>query len=1027
MPSLSDPTKRLQPHTGAHTTSPHTSSTAGKTAEKGAPVDPLDPQDEVEDPSSHFLCVDATDQTPHTTAVTSVTATPTDKALCDSESPVEMVEVDVGGEAVHDRVAPVALRPLSPEDLEVGEIRVENARFEWPSASASALSGVDGTSGMPFTLGTVDVRIRPGELVAVVGSVGCGKSSLAMALLGEMPIVQGRVTAKGRRAFVPQQAWIMNATLRTNVTFGRSFDPRAFAEALDACAMEHDLKLLQKGDMTWIGDRGINLSGGQKQRVSIARSLYSEANIVVMDDPLSAVDSHVSEHIFHKCIRGAMAGRTRLFVTNQVQYLPFCDRVIVIENGVIAACGTASEIGAHLERFGVLAESAPRNVDDCTEDDVDVVTPAATTEAVTAAEDMKTDDVAPSSAHGAGVSGGVSGGVSSEPALPSAVVAVVDEAEDDGAWQKRSSFWSTFVYAMGGPWMLALVAFVQGWATVLSVVINGVLSFWSTRTFDLTNHQYMGLLAGVSGLYVVFVFTRSVGFSAAARRTGTDLHTRLLRRVLRAPMSFFDTTPAGHIIGWLSADIGGIDTRQHPSAEMASILTCATALYLVLMVVILPWMLAGVVPLVVVYVALARFYRPGVTAMKRLEASTNPPIFAQFKETLEGLATIRAYGLRDAFSKGNERRVDGNNRSAYCLHATEHWFAFAIDLCGALVLLGTALVAVAQRGDTKSSLSALSIFFAVSLSVMINMMTRQQTEQLRLLNTIESLRVRTRMPVEAAPIIEGNRPAEHWPNKGHISIRNIMMRYRKGDRAVLDNVTCDIHPCEKIGIVGRTGSGKSSLVSALFRLVELECGSITVDGVNIADIGLDDLRSRFAIITQDPVLFSGSVKTNLDPFNVSSDEEMWEALELSHLAATVRTLPGGLDATVSENGENFSAGTRQQFSLARALLRRPRVLVLDEATSSIDNGTDALIQAALRRACKDATVLTIAHRLNTVMDSDKILVLSAGNIVEFDHPHTLLQHKTSAFAQMVAATGPANSELLRNMARDAWVARKGNQ
>ncbi|CAO2644872.1 ATP-binding cassette sub-family C member 3 [Lemmus lemmus] len=882
-----------------------------------------------------------------------------------------------------------------------------------------AITVHDGTftwaQDLPPALHSLNIQIPKGSLVAVVGPVGCGKSSLVSALLGEMEKLKGTVSVKGSVAYVPQQAWIQNCTLQENVLFGQPMRPKRYQQALETCALLADLDVLPGGDQTEIGEKGINLSGGQRQRVSLARAVYSDANIFLLDDPLSAVDSHVAKHIFDQVIgpEGVLAGKTRVLVTHGISFLPQTDFIIVLADGQVSEMGHYSDL---LQHNGSFANFLRNYAPDEDQKDNEVLQDA--DEEVLLVEDTlstHTDltDNEPSmykvrKQFMRQMSSMSSEGENQNRPVPkrhmnpSEKEMQVMKAKETGALiteetaetgnVKMNVFWD-YARSVGLYTTLAICLLYAG-QSAAAIGANVWLSAWTNDAVvdgqQNNTSQRLGVYAALGilqGLLVMLsAFTMVVGSVQAARL----LHAALLHNKIRSPQSFFDTTPSGRILNRFSKDIYVIDEVLAPTILMLFNCFFTSISTLVVIVASTPLFIVVVLPLAVLYGFVQRFYVATSRQLKRLESISRSPIFSHFSETITGTGVIRAYGRIEDFKVLCDTKVDTNQKSSYPYIASNRWLGVHVEFVGNCVVLFAALFAVIGRNSLNPGIVGLSVSYALQITLALNWMIRMMSDLESNIIAVERVKEYSKTETEAPWVIEGNRAPEGWPTRGAVEFRNYSVRYRPGLELVLKNLTLRVQGGEKVGIVGRTGAGKSSMTLCLFRILEAAEGEICIDGLNVARIGLHDLRSQLTIIPQDPILFSGTLRMNLDPFGRYSEEDIWRALELSHLHAFVSSQPAGLDFQCSEGGDNLSVGQRQLVCLARALLRKSRVLVLDEATAAIDLETDDLIQGTIRTQFQDCTVLTIAHRLNTIMDYNRVLVLDKGVVAEFDSPTNLI-------------------------------------
>ncbi|ELK01672.1 Canalicular multispecific organic anion transporter 2, partial [Pteropus alecto] len=881
-----------------------------------------------------------------------------------------------------------------------------------------------GGAGGGHVLLDLDIQMPKGTLVAVVGPVGCGKSSLLSALLGEMEKLEGKVYVKGSVAYVPQHAWIQNCTLQENVLFGQALDPKRYHQTLEACALLADLEMLPDGDQTEIGEKGINLSGGQQQRVSLARAVYSNADIFLLDDPLSAVDSHVAKHIFDHVIgpEGVLAGKTRVLVTHGISFLPQTDFVIVLDDGQVSEVGTYSAL---LQRNGSFADFlrnyAPDEDKEHQEEDGRTAFENPEDEQVLLIEDTLSShadlmdepvmyevrkqfmrELSTMSSEGEGQGRPVHRRRLSiaekvvQAAEAKANGVLIKEEKVEMGRVKLNMFWD-YAKAMGLCTTLVICLLYAG-QSAAAVGANIWLSAWTNEavvggqqnntSMRLGVYAAFGILQGL--LVVLSAFAMAAGSVQAAR----SLHQALLYNMMRSPQSFFDTTPSGRILNRFSKDIYVIDEVLAPSILM--LLGCFYNSIATLMVIVAntPLFMVVILPLAVFYLFVQRFYVATSQQLKRLESVSRSPIFSHFSETVTGSSVIRASGRSQDFEAISNAKVDTNQRSCYPNIASNRWLGVRVETMGNCVVLFAALFTVIGRNSLSPGMVGLSVSYALQVTFALNWMIRMMSDLESNIVAVERVKEYSKTETEVgtgAPwVVEGSRPPADWPSQGEVEFRNFSVRYRPGLELVLKNLSLRVRSGEKVGIVGRTGAGKSSMTLCLFRILEAAEGEIRIDDLNVAAIGLHDLRSQLTIIPQDPVLFSGTLRMNLDPFDNYSEEDIWRVLELSHLHTFVASQPAGLDFQCSEGGENLSVGQRQLVCLARALLRKSRILILDEATAAIDLETDDLIQATIRTQFETCTVLTIAHRLNTIMDYTRVLVLDKGTVAEFDSPTNLI-------------------------------------
>ncbi|KAJ3229623.1 hypothetical protein HDU81_005220 [Chytriomyces hyalinus] len=916
--------------------------------------------------------------------------------------------------------------------------------FNWhASTNASVHAGTniskEEISTTSFTLHNLDVRFPIGVLTVICGATGSGKSSLLQALLGEMKRISGDwYRPNGAVSYVAQTAWIQNASIRENITFGEPFDLARYNKVVKACALVKDLAVLESGDLTEIGEKGINLSGGQKQRISLARALYSSALFVLLDDPLSAVDAPTARHLFSHAVCGPlMKNRTVLLVTHSTSLVlseqSTAQYLVVMSSGSVVAAGRVHEL--------LLDASVTDKIGLSNQNDTPTSTPRIAS-VEDSYEETEEDNILHDYSNGA--------------TIANALKIVSEEHKAIGSMKVQ--YYKLYLLQAGGVLFVAsflglnvldrAVRFyndywIKVWADAYKpavgyltgymdpflvlqqvskrdagIAVISTLHAWehgnSTEPVPVDVDYYVRVygLIGMAWLTIVLAgfFVSSLGSYIASKR----FHTRLIHRVLHAPMRFFDTTPIGRILNRTTKDISEIDNNIMKVLKSLNGAVMDAVTVLIVVFTITPIFLFSLVPIVFVYVSVASRFLACQREIRRLDSITTSPIYSMFSETLAGASTIRAYGVHTRFKKESMKRVDINHRAFVYMYASNRWFSSRIALIGGMVVLAGALGTMAMKDVIGAGLAGLSLSWTISFSDDLTVIVRKYSGIEMRMNAVERVNEYSEIEQERAFIIEENRAPPNWPSKGSIQVSNLEMRYAPDLPPVLHNISFSVAGGEKVGIVGRTGAGKSSLSLSLFRIVEATQGTICIDGLDIATLGLFDLRSRMTMIPQDPVLFAGTIRSNLDPFNLYDDAAVWsclkdvrffESMQSKGLppSSSVETIGAsdageddardrGLDTAVSEGGGNFSQGQRQLLCLARAMLKSSTVTVFDEATASVDNETDANIQRIIRGpSFANTTVLSIAHRLRTVIDYDKILVLDHGRVAQFGTPSELMQ------------------------------------
>uniref|UniRef100_A0A0N5AH10 Multidrug resistance-associated protein lethal(2)03659 n=1 Tax=Syphacia muris TaxID=451379 RepID=A0A0N5AH10_9BILA len=977
----------------------------------------------------------------------------------------------------------------------------------------------------------VSFSAQAGDLVAIIGPVGAGKSSLLLSLLRETRLVKGSLQTVGVIAYAPQEPWLFSGTIRENILFGKPYDKGRYAEAIRVCCLRKDLMQLPHGDLSPVGDQGHSLSGGQKARISLARAIYSDADIYILDDPLSAVDAAVGRYLFKTCIVGHLSKKLTILVTHQVQFLNKATLVLLMENGQMVASGSFEDIGnfscfstdtqksveihnsqaSITENASVKLSELPELFFDSSEssnsDEVFFLAPEEISpllEGERATDSLLKLSKAELSSYRCRRHSSASTVFSeaSEYALdillknlqhkmyftlgiifyenlnavkvwkisqfkPQEQAGTFNYEEDrlvgDVSWR----IYLRYFNAMANPPCALIFAiafavavqifnnFIDWWlnkwstASEKATLRAGFILLPSTSNFsdilleqnytyndyaDLLDFKLFQLHITLNTYRTVFTFAslfcylnfRCIWFRTAQVNGSRLLHNRMFDTLITSPMTFFDQNPIGklfkcRVLNRFSKDVGTMDDQlSYVFFEFfAGVLHISGISLLVLF--LNPRNLISFIPLFLLFGFLREFYLASSRDVKRLEALSRSPLYSHISAVMRGLPIIRSFQKQSETIDKFYLYQNNNTAALFLQIVISRWFATLIDWLVAFMITAVAFFCILNKESQQSGEVALMMTYVVQFTGFVSWIMRQSAEVQNGMVSVERIIEYTELPVER--VSEGILPAVGWPNFGKISFKNVSLKYNTNNIYVLKNVTFEILPKEKIGIVGRTGAGKSSLLSVLFRLVESE-GTVIIDGVDTETLPLRELRKRLSIIPQEPVLFIGSLRRNLDPFNDYTDDRLWNALEQVELRTFVASLRNGLETRVEENGSNFSVGQRQLLCLARAVLKRSKILVIDEATANVDPETDNLIQRAIKRNFVYSTVLTVAHRLHTIVDSDKVMVLDGGCLMEFDHPYKLLCNEGSSFSALVSETGADTAKYLRNLAFNAYLAKK---
>ena len=809
-------------------------------------------------------------------------------------------------------------------------------------------------------------------MVGIVGAIGSCKSSLLAAILGEMSLVEGSSRIYGKISYVSQIPWIFAGTIRENILFSKSFKKEKYERVLKACCLITDFRSFRAGDSTVIGEKGVNLSGGQKARLSLARALYTEADIYLFDDPLAAVDSTVARDIFQQCIgnEGILNDKTRLLVTHQIQFLPEFDHCILLDHGKVQKQGLFDEL-LTTDEVKKCYENQQNHTNKRKEN-----------------HKRKDTDIYDDSSLNPFATIDESSIVREETSVEGTVSAEV--------WLKlftSGNGWTGFLL-----WIFLLLL-GQG----IYDATNKWLSLWSSKSeVEQREHHYPYIYLGLVIGTLMLALLRADYFFQIMLRGASVFHNGMFKGFLYSSLRFYESNPVGRILNRFSKDQQVLDE----SLPLTLFDTIQPLIMVLGSIVIIgmgnPWVLLTLVIIIPAFLWLRRFYVKTSRQIKRLESVSRSPIYALFSSSLSGLITVRAFKVENEFVNSFIDKVNANSRAFFIFLCSSRWFGLRLDLMTCCLTFFTAILSVALRKNVDASSVALGLTYSMSLADIFQWGVRQSTETENYMVSTERINEYCRIPSEPGLYKEESEPPANWPVEGKIEFERYKLSYRPELEPVLIDINLKIEPRDKIGIIGRTGAGKSSIFQALFRLTDKSTtgGKILIDGVDISRISLDDLRSSLNIIPQSPVLFSNTLRYNLDPFAHYADEQLWDALEAVQLKTKIENLEDKLNTRVAEYGNNFSVGECQLICVARAILKPSKILLIDEATAHVDTKTDELIQRILREKFTNQTILTIAHRLNTIMDSDKIVIMDGGIIAEYGTPTVLLTKQHQLLAGM---------------------------
>ncbi|KAI0918434.1 hypothetical protein AcV5_002428 [Taiwanofungus camphoratus] len=955
---------------------------------------------------------------------------------------------------------------VPPLDGQLHPIAMQSATITWPQdrvRSTSAAPSAVSTPKQKFLLMDLTLKFPLGELSLICGKLGSGKSLLLLGLLGEADLLTGRITCprsppdiiasfsgvlvpeeewivQGACAYVPQTAWLRNASIRENILFDLPFVEERYHKTLEVCALLSDLQILEDGDMSEIGERGVNLSGGQKARVSLARAVYSRASVLLLDDVLSAVDAHTARHLFYECLKGdLMRGRTVILVSHHVQLCaPSAGYIVALDNGRVIFEGNRDAFRSS----DVLNTLVQSGATDSTDDKEET--------AVTGVEEAISEKNLPNgNGEGSSETTSTSGTTAIDPEVKpekNKVPRKLIEEEKRAVGRIGKDIWAAYIGACGGYGYWILFALALMLAALSPVFENGWLRVWTGSALEKEDPRspiyYITIYSVITAIGLILSTIRWLVLYHGGIHASTVLYKKLLEGVLFANIRFHDTVSRGRLLNRFGNDFEGVDSTL-PDNFGRSIMygLSATTTFLTLTYVGGPPFFLAAVLLGTLYYSIGRVYGQTSRDMRRLDSVTRSPLYSIYGETIAGVTVLRAFGASSKFLRDMLRRVDTNSNPYYwrwggkpticrTIQCTKNvkvnrWLSARFNLLSSAVVGMTAFVAILTPSIT-ASLAGFALAFASTVTDDLLLLVLRFVGLEQSMVAIERIKEFSELKREPLEFVEPRPPAS-WPQKGAIKCEDLVIRYAPELPNVLHNLNFEIQPGEKIGVLGRTGSGKSTLALSFFRFVEPTEGRILIDGLDISKLGLTDLRSKLTIIPQDPTILSGTLRSTLDVFNEYEDAEIYEALRRVHLIPSSDTpaedadavnanVFRNLDSSVSEGGENFSTGEKQLLCMARAILKRSKVLLMDEATASVDYATDELIGKTIRQEFAESTILTIAHRLRTVIDYDRVMLLDHGRIAEFDKPATLLADSSSKFHALCKATGKNEFAVLKKMA-----------
>lgn len=907
----------------------------------------------------------------------------------------------------------------------------------------------------PHLLKQISMRLEPGSLTVITGTVGSGKSNLLLSLLGQLTCVEGSVRVDGKFGYVPQTPWCAHGTVRDNILFGKPWNEKRYRAVIYACALERDLGLLEYSDLTEIGERGMNLSGGQRQRIATARAVYAGADVVLLDAPLSAVDAYTSQHMFKHAILGLLKGEgaTVVLVTHQVELIPKADTLIVMQEGSIAYIGPPSPYA--LTKFFPTSVRAVESHTRHSSESEGTMTPRARRPALSDVigddeeEDPRLGPSTPKAGsstptRGAGGSSSIdkmdsyvflelrpraqsvdtrirrqvsviSTLAATSADLPLATVAVdktatrlTASAETSSTGKSANSYLNLAIELR---WYILFAVSVVFLVTQLTRIYSDIfISSWVINKYSRQEMWYVSLYAAYVAAFIFLLIVRGLVYFVMFKDGASRMHDTMSKALLRAPMSFFNLTPLGSLLSVISKDMDSLSDALADNIYLVWVYVLILLSTIGVVIAQVRIFLAVVGVLVILFILVCARYLAASKVFKLRAGAAASAVVAHVSETVQGIAVIQAFRAENRYSSVNGDKLLAAQTARFTMETLQLWLSVRQDLIGSLMVFGTCIMCVSLEKSLSPAAAGLAISNSFQILLFLSLMVRTAASAHDQMASVDRIRALGTVLNEQDKGELTSPPG--WPLKGEISFNNVVMSYVPDTPPVLKGVSFSIEAGEKIGIVGRTGAGKSSLIQAIFRLAPINDSSISIDGINTSQLALKCLRKNIAILPQEPVMFEGTLRSNLDPFSLRSDLELTQALEQCLLGDLLKSTTdgGGLSQRVASMGANFSLGQQQLVCLARALLNESSLLLLDEATAALDSETDDKVQQVLRSAFANRTILTIAHRIDTIIDSDRIIVLDAGRVVEFAPPADLIENEKSIFAELCKQSGANTSK-----------------